>query len=69
MRSRILLFALIFACAMQAQTPYDSFAPEATRPMLEADALHHQEDTRSEVHPADTLLCVAVVDMQHQTML
>ena len=37
MRSRILLFALIFACAMQAQTPYDSFAPEVTRPMLELE--------------------------------
>lgn len=66
----ILLFAsLLLPIALKAQTPYDSFAPETSRPMLEEDALYHQEATRSEVHPADTLLCVAVVDMQHQTML
>lgn len=61
MRSRILLFALIFACAMQAQTPYDSFAPEATRPMLELD-----ESTNT---TSDSILCTIVADVQNQMLL
>lgn len=69
MRSRILLFALIFACAMQAQTPYDSFAPEATRPMLEVEALYPSVEPQDNLAHIDTIPCVAVIDLQRKVLL
>ena len=58
-------FSLIVTCALaiplNAQTPFDSFAPEATRPMLE---LEESTNTTS-----DALLCAIVADMQSQMFL
>ena len=36
----VLTIVCAFVFRAQAQTPYDSFAPESTRPMLGLDALH-----------------------------
>ena len=49
------LFTLLLACAWSllcfAQTPYDSFAPEAYRPMLELEKpANRQPDTIFSVH-------------------
>ena len=56
---------LIIACALSiqlnAQTPFDSFAPEVTRPMLE---LEESTNTTS-----DSILCAIVADVQNQMLL
>ena len=58
-----LLSILLIACVCVgsfAQTPYDSFAPETSRPMLELP----------EPEPSpDTLFCAIVADMSNQTLL
>ena len=58
-----LLSILFLACVCVgsfAQTPYDSFAPETSRPMLELP----------EPEPSpDTLFCAMVADMSNQTLL
>jgi len=62
-----LLFAsLLLPVATMAQTPYDSYAPETSRPMLEADALY--EEIVKENRPTDTILCAAVIDLQTQSL-
>ena len=56
---------LIVTCALviqlNAQTPFDSFAPEATRPMLEIE-----ESTNT---TSDSILYTIVADMQSQMLL
>ena len=58
-----LLSILLIACVCVgsfAQTPYDSFAPETSRPMLELP----------EPEPSpDTLFCAIVADMSNQPLL
>ncbi len=61
-----MLAALLLSATLSAQTPYDSFAPEATRPMLEADALY--EEIVHENRRVDTILCAAVIDIQSQSL-
>ena len=66
-----LLYIFFFAClllpiALRGQTPYDSFAPESSRPMLEADALY--EEIVKENRQTDTILCAAVIDLQSQSL-
>lgn len=62
-----LLFAsLLLPVATMAQTPYDSFAPETSRPMLETDALY--EEIVKENRQTDTILCAAVIDLQTQSL-
>ena len=60
-----LIYILFFACALiiqlNAQTPFDSFAPEATRPML---GLEESTNTTS-----DSILCAIVADVQNQMLL
>ena len=60
-----IIFTLIVTCALaiplNAQTPFDSFAPEATRPMLE---LEESTNTTS-----DSVLCAIVADVQNQMLL
>ena len=55
---------LIIACAWgrraSAQTPYDSFAPETSRPML--GVAEHEVKT-------DSILCAVVTDTQNQMLL
>ena len=34
----LLLYVCLGVLSLYAQTPFDSFAPEATRPMLEVEA-------------------------------
>ena len=58
-----LLSILLIACVCVgsfAQTPYDSFAPETSRPMLE---LPEPESS------PDTLFCAIVADLSNQTLL
>ena len=58
-----LLSILLIACVCVgsfAQTPYDSFAPETSRPMLELPG--------PESSP-DTLFCAIVADLSNQTLL
>ncbi|MBE6325095.1 MAG: hypothetical protein E7074_09020 [Bacteroidales bacterium] len=66
----IFFFAsLLLPIALRGQTPYDSFAPEATRPMIEREALYPEGTMQTEEPSTDTVLCVAVVDLQRQTLL
>lgn len=58
-----LLSILLTACVCVgsfAQTPYDSFAPETSRPMLELPGPKSSPDT---------LFCAIVADMSNQTLL
>ena len=58
-----LLPILFLACVCVgsfAQTPFDSFAPEVSKPMLE---LREPESS------PDTLFCTVVADIQHQMLL
>ena len=56
---RIAIIALLMVgLNASAQTPFDSFAPEATRPMLE---LEESTNTTS-----DAILCAIVADVQNQ---
>ena len=69
-RKAYILFVLTLSVIrLVAQTPYDSFAPESTRPMIEREALHQDGCMQAEEPSTDTVLCVAVVDMQQQTLL
>lgn len=56
------LFIIACACVnkLYAQTPYDSFAPETSRPMLGI------AETESQT---DSILCAVVADMQNQMLL
>jgi hypothetical protein len=66
----LLAISLLLPIALKAQTPYDTFAPEASRPMLDADALYEeivQENRRTSL-PFDTILCAAVIDIQSQSL-
>lgn len=60
MKKLALITLLIFGIYASAQTPYDSFAPETSRPMLE---LREPEPS------PDTLFCAIVADMSNQTLL
>ena len=60
---------LLSGLLLSAQTPYDSFSPETTRPMVEREALFPEVDWQNIVQPTDTILCVAVVDLQRQVVL
>ena len=53
---------LVCATLLQAQTPYDSFAPEAYRPILELEK--HQKSS-----PDTTILCAIFADFQNQKLL
>ena len=56
---------IIIACAwsvqINAQTPFDSFAPEVSRPMLELD--------KSRDKQPDSIVCAIVADLQGQMLL
>ena len=56
---------IIIACAwsvqINAQTPFDSFAPEVSRPMLELD--------KSRDKQPDSIVCAIVADLQSQMLL
>lgn len=57
----ILFVACVWCIYANAQTPFDSFAPEISRPILELDG------SRSE--QPDSILCTIVADMQCQMLL
>ena len=57
----LLTMSLLLPITMKAQTPYDSFAPETSRPMLEAEV-------SPGVQP-DSILCVIIADLQNQMLL
>lgn len=61
----VLTIVSAFVFHAQAQTPYDSFAPECTRPMLGLDALHSMKQEST----PDTLFCIVALDMQQQVLL
>ena len=56
---------IIIACAwsvqINAQTPFDSFAPEVSRPMLELDKPRDKQP--------DSIVCAIVADLQGQMLL
>lgn len=57
---------LLIACiciGVYAQTPYDSFAPETSRPLLDIGVV-----ASDFIDSSDTILCVAVIDVQRQTL-
>ena len=64
-----LLLFTAWTCLSFAQTPYDSFAPEATRPMLEVEALYPNVESQTDLAAADTILCVAVIDLQRKVLM
>ena len=53
---------LVCATLLQAQTPYDSFAPEAYRPILELEEPQNPS-------PDTTILCAIFADFQNQKLL
>ena len=53
--------------SVKAQTPYDSFAPETSRPMLTSEALSKERSLQN--FSSDTTLCVAMIDRQQERIL
>ena len=65
----ILLGILLFlSVRVSAQTPYDSFSPETTRPMVIREALC-PDVVPTAFASLDTIPCVAVIDLQRNTLL
>ena len=65
----ILLGILLFlSVRVSAQTPYDSFSPETTRPMVMREALC-PDVVPTAFASLDTIPCVAVIDLQRNTLL
>ena len=63
----ILLFSLCIGLSAQAQTPYDSFAPETSRPILTSEALSREKCAQD--FSLDTTLLVAMIDTQQERIL
>ena len=64
--SSILLVVCICIFA-HAQTPYDSFAPETSRPILTSEALSKEKCAQD--FSSDTTLLVAMIDTQQERIL
>ena len=58
----ICLTFFVYSTLLHAQTPYDSFAPEAYRPILELEK--HQKSS-----PDTTILCAIFADFQNQKLV
>ena len=65
----LLLYVCLGVLSLYAQTPFDSFAPEATRPMLEVEALYPSVEPQDNFAHIDTIPCVAVIDLQRKVLL
>ena len=63
----ILLFSLCIWMSANAQTPYDSFAPETSRPILTSEALSREKCAQD--FSSDTTLFVAMIDTQQERIL
>ena len=62
------LLLSVWASFCFAQTPYDSFSPETTRPMVMREALC-PDVVPTAFASLDTIPCVAVIDLQRNTLL
>ena len=60
---------LFLSVRVSAQTPYDSFSPETSRPMVMREALHSKSRPQTDFATTDTIPCVAVIDLQRNTLL
>jgi|GEM_PF-2252621 len=66
----ILLGILLFGgVRVSAQTPYDSFSPETTRPMVMREALQSNCRPQTDFAATDTIPCVAVIDLERKALL
>ena len=63
----ILLLSLCIWMSAKAQTPYDSFAPETSHPMLTSEAL--SKEICAQDFSSDTTLLVAMIDTQQERIL
>ena len=63
----ILLLSLCIGLSANAQTPYDSFAPETSRPILTSEALSKEKCAQD--FSSDTTLLVAMIDTQQERIL
>ena len=63
----ILLLSLCIWMSANAQTPYDSFAPETSRPILTSEALSREKCEQD--FSSDTTLLVAMIDRQQERIL
>ena len=64
------LISLLFFCIWMranAQTPYDSFAPETSCPILDVEALSREKCAQD--FSSDTTLLVAMIDTQQERIL
>lgn len=68
-KSLLFIFGLMWALVLRAQTPYDSFSPETTRPMVMREALQSNSVPQTDFATTDTIPCVAVIDLQRNTLL
>ena len=63
----ILLLSLCIWLSANAQTPYDSFAPETSCPILTSEALSKEKCAQD--FSSDTTLLVAMIDRQQERIL
>ena len=63
----ILLLSVCIWLSAKAQTPYDSFAPETSRPILTSEALSKEKCAQD--FSSDTTLLVAMIDTQQERIL
>lgn len=66
-----LLILIVWASLCYAQTPYDSFAPETSRQILDERAIAAEQEAERVKRESqmDTIVCAAVIDMENQVLL
>ena len=59
------------ALVLQAQTPFDSFAPETSRQILDERAIAAEQEAERVKRESqmDTIVCAAVIDLENQVLL
>ena len=72
---RLIYTLLFFTCAwslqLNAQTPFDSFAPETSRQILDERAIAAEQEAERVKRKSqmDTIVCAAVIDMENQVLV
>ena len=66
-----LLILIVWASLCFAQPPYDSFAPETSRLILDERAIEAEQEAERVKRESqmDTIVCAAVIDLENQVLV
>ena len=67
----LLLYVCLGVLSLYAQTPFDSFAPETSRQILDERAIAAEQEAERVKRESqmDTIVCAAVIDMENQVLV